>query len=82
MNSRIICNSGNGPKATTQFFRHLASLDVQRQTLFNKITSIDDTILVENKKRTICIVISKTKVQIPLTKCNIGDKHCSFKREI
>ena len=39
-----ICNSGNGPKTTNQFFQHCASLDVQREALFNKITSIDDEI--------------------------------------
>ena len=77
-----ICNSGNGPKTTNQFFRHCASLDVQKETLFNKITGIDAAILVKNKNRTIYIVISKAKVQISLTKCNIANGHCSFKREI
>ena len=59
-----------------------ASLDFQRETLFNKITSIDDAILAENKNRTVYTVISKTKVQISLTKCKIGNRHCSSKREI
>ena len=77
-----ICNSGNGPKTTNLFFRHYASLDVQRKTLFNKITSIDDEIFAENKNRTVYFVISKTKMQISLTKCNIGNGHCSSKREI
>ena len=66
----------------SSFDTALASLDVQRETLFNKITSIDDAILVKNKNRTIYIVISKAKVQISLTKCNIANGHCSFKREI
>ena len=66
----------------SSFDTALASLDVQRETLFNKITSIDDAILVKNKNRTIYIVISKANVQISLTKCNIGNGHCSFKREI
>ena len=77
-----ICNSGNGPKTTSQFFPHCASLDVQRETLFNKITSIDGVILAENKNRTVYIVIGKTKVQISLTKCNMGNGHCFSKREI
>ena len=54
-----------------------ASLDFQRETLFNKITSVDDTILAENKNRTVYFVISKTKVYISLTKCKIGNGHCS-----
>ena len=77
-----ICNSGKGPKATSQFFLYCARFDVQRETLFNKITSIDDAILAENKNPNVYIVISKTKVQISLTKCNIDNGHCSSKREI
>ena len=48
-----IWNSEKGPKTFNQFFRHCASFDVQRETLFNKITSIDDAILAENKNRTL-----------------------------
>ena len=48
-----IGNSEKGPKITNQFFRHCASLDVQRETLFNKITSSDDAILAENKNHTV-----------------------------
>ena len=66
----------------SSFDTALASLDVQREILFNKITSIDDAILVKNKNRTIYIVISKAKVQISLIKGNIANGRCSFKREI
>ena len=66
----------------SSFDTALASLDVQREILFNKITSIDDAILVKNKNRTIYIVISKAKVQISLIKGNIGNGRRSFKREI
>ena len=66
----------------SSFDTALASLDVQREILFNKITSIDDPILVKNKNRTIYIVISKAKVQISLIKGNIGNGRRSFKREI
>ena len=46
---------------TKQFFLHLANVDVQRQTLLNKITNIGDASLVENKNHAVYIVITKTK---------------------
>ena len=57
-----ICNSGDGPKTTYQIFLHCANFDVQRQTLFNKITSIEDTTLAENKNHTDFIAININKV--------------------
>ena len=59
-----IRNSGNGPKTTSQFFLHWANFDRQRQSLFNRITSIDDAMFAENKNSTVYIVISKTKMKI------------------
>ena len=56
-----IQNSGNGPKITKQFFLHLANVDVQRQTLLNKITNIGDASLVENRNHAVYIVITITK---------------------
>ena len=60
----LICSSGNGPKTTNQFFLHWANVHGQRQSLFDKITSIDDVISAENKKSIIYIIISKTKLKI------------------
>ena len=56
-----ICNSGDGYKTTNQFFLHCANFDGQRQTLFNKSTSIDNANLSENKNLTVYIVINKTE---------------------
>ena len=49
------------------------------------ISSFDTSLALMFKDKpssTIYFVISKTKVQISFTKCNIGSGHCSFKREI
>ena len=45
----LISSSGNGPKTTNQFFLYCANIYGQRQSLFNKITNIDDVISAENK---------------------------------
>ena len=59
-----ICNSGNGPEATNFLFFLCANFDVQKQTVFDKITSIDDAILAENENCTAYIVISVTSVMV------------------
>ena len=69
-------------KQLVSSFDTLPALMFKRQTLFNKITSTKDASLAENKNPTTYIPISKTKVQISLTKCSIGNGHCSFRREI
>ena len=41
------CSSGI--EATIHFFLHCANFDIQRQTLFDKIATIDGNILTENE---------------------------------
>ena len=59
-----ICNSGNGPEATNFLFFFCANFDVPKQTVFDKITSIDDAILAENESCTAYIVISVTSLMV------------------
>ena len=41
--------AGSGNETTIHFFLHCANFNTQRQTLFNKISTIDANILTENE---------------------------------
>ena len=45
-----MCNCRSGIETTTHFFLHCVNFNFQRQTLFDKLTTIDGNILVENEK--------------------------------
>ena len=51
--TELIGSCRNGPETTNQFFLHCVNIYGQRQSLFNKITSIDDVISAENKNSTV-----------------------------
>ena len=44
-----MCSCSSGVETTIHFFLHRANFNTQRQTLFDKITTIDANILTENE---------------------------------
>jgi len=44
-----MCNCGSGIETTVHFLLHCPNYNTQRQTLFDKIATIDDNILKENE---------------------------------
>ena len=44
-----MCSCSSGIETTIHFFLHCANFNIQRQTLFDKIATIDANILTENK---------------------------------
>ena len=44
-----MCSCGSGIETTIHFFLHCANFNNQKQTLFDKITFTDATILTENE---------------------------------
>ena len=42
------CNCGNGIESTKHFFLHCVNFTIQRQTLFDKIADIDNTVLTKS----------------------------------
>ena len=44
-----MCSCGSGIETTIHFFLHSANFNIQRQTLFHKIATIDANILSENQ---------------------------------
>ena len=45
-----MCSCSSGVETTTHFFLHCANFYFQRQTLFDRITTIDENILTENEE--------------------------------
>ena len=45
-----MCSCSSGVETTTHFFLHCANFNIQRQTLFDRITTIDKNILTENEE--------------------------------
>ena len=45
-----MCSCGSGVETATHFFLHCANFNFQRQTLFDRITTIDEKILAENEE--------------------------------
>ena len=44
-----MCSCSSGIETTIHFFLHCANFNIQRQTLFDKIATIDANILTENE---------------------------------
>ena len=44
-----MCSFSSGIETTIHFFLHCTNFNIQRQTLFDKITTIDANILAENE---------------------------------
>ena len=44
-----MCSCSSGIESTIHFFLHCANFNIQRQTLFDKIATIDVNILTENE---------------------------------
>ena len=44
-----MCNCGSGIESTAHFLLHCPNYNIQRQTLFDNIATIDDNILNENE---------------------------------
>ena len=44
-----MCSCSSGTETTIHFFLHCANFNIQRQTLFDKIATIDANILTENE---------------------------------
>ena len=44
-----MCSCSSGIETTIHFFLHCANFNIQRQTLFDKIATIDENILTENE---------------------------------
>ena len=45
-----MCSCGSGVETTPHFFLHCTNFNFQRQTLFDKITTIDENILAKNEE--------------------------------
>ena len=45
-----MCSCGSDVETTKHFFLHCANFNSQRQTLFDKITMLDENILTENEE--------------------------------
>ena len=43
-----MCNCGNGVETPIHYFVYSAKFNLQRQSLFDKIRNVDETILIEN----------------------------------
>ena len=44
-----MCSCSSDIEITIHFFLHCANFDIQRQTLINKIATVDESILTENE---------------------------------
>ena len=52
-----MCNCGSGIETTIHFFLHCANFNTQRQTLFDKIATIDTNILTENDDSIVSVLL-------------------------
>ena len=52
-----MCSCGSGTKTTKNFLLHCPNFHLQRQTLFNKIATIDSNILTENEESIVNILL-------------------------
>ena len=57
-----MCSCSNGIETTIHFFLHCANFNIQRQTLFDKIATIDANILTENED--VLLILSYLENQI------------------
>ena len=52
-----MCTCRNGIETTIHFFLHCANFNTQRQTLFDKIATIDSNILTENDSNIVNVLL-------------------------
>ena len=63
-----MCSYSSGIKTTIHFFLYCANFNTQRQTLFEKIATIDANILTENEDNVVNTYLENQIVRIPLLK--------------
>ena len=69
-----MCSCSSGIETTIHFFLHCANYNTQRQTLFDKIITIDANILSENENNIViyCLVYCLVFVCFILCQCSFS----------
>ena len=80
-----MCSCGSGTETTKYFFLHCPNFHLQRQTLFDKIATIDSTILTENEESILnTLLLGKLNSENSFSKAilNASIEFYSINREI